>query len=197
MLGRARGAISAVTWGRGDKRGVQLGRGQVRAPHVGLSGSWACGGGGVHWAACWRPPPAGLWEALSIVKALVLSVPAALQTVVGTDIAELLLQDHRTVWLPGKSPNEANLIDFTNEAVGQAEEEEESVEAQLSFLTDSQAATSSLEKETERFRELLLYGRKKASSELSGAGACPGVRRVGLCARKLWEGQACLESTRP
>ncbi|XP_070286393.1 protein transport protein Sec16A isoform X2 [Myotis yumanensis] len=86
-------------------------------------------------------------------------------TVVGTDIAELLLQDHRTVWLPGKSPNEANLIDFTNEAVGQAEEEEESVEAQLSFLTDSQAATSSLEKETERFRELLLYGRKKDALE--------------------------------
>ncbi|XP_036162709.1 protein transport protein Sec16A isoform X6 [Myotis myotis] len=86
-------------------------------------------------------------------------------TVVGTDIAELLLQDHRTVWLPGKSPNEANLIDFTSEAVGQAEEEEESVEAQLSFLTDSQAATSSLEKETERFRELLLYGRKKDALE--------------------------------
>ncbi|EPQ17440.1 Protein transport protein Sec16A [Myotis brandtii] len=118
-------------------------------------------------------------------------------TVVGTDIAELLLQDHRTVWLPGKSPNEANLIDFTNEAVGQAEEEEESVEAQLSFLTDSQAATSSQEKETERFRELLLYGRKKASSELSGAGACPGVCCGGLSARKQWEGQACLESTGP
>lgn len=142
-------------------------------------------------------PQQGLWKVLSIVKALVLSVPAALQTVVGTDIAELLLQDHRTVWLPGKSPNEANLIDFTNEAVGQAEEEEESVEAQLSFLTDSQAATSSLEKETERFRELLLYGRKKASSQLLGAGACPGVRRMDFSARKLWEGQACLESTRP
>lgn len=115
---------------------------------------------------------------------------------VGTDIAELLLQDHRTVWLPGKSPNEANLIDFTNEALDQAEEEE-SVEAQLSFLTDSQAATSTLEKETERFRELLLYGRKKVSSELSGARACPGVHRVGLSARKLWKGQACLESTGP
>ncbi|XP_058158685.1 protein transport protein Sec16A isoform X9 [Dasypus novemcinctus] len=86
-------------------------------------------------------------------------------TVVGTDIAELLLRDHKTVWLPGKSPNEANLIDFTNEAVEQAEEEE-SGEAQLSFLTDSQtAATSSLEKETERFRELLLYGRKKDALE--------------------------------
>ncbi|XP_072816546.1 protein transport protein Sec16A isoform X1 [Vicugna pacos] len=84
-------------------------------------------------------------------------------TVVGTDIAELLLRDHRTVWLPGKSPNEANLIDFTNEAVEQVEEEE-SGEAQLSFLTDSQAATS-LEKETERFRELLLYGRKKDALE--------------------------------
>ncbi|XP_016066522.1 PREDICTED: protein transport protein Sec16A isoform X2 [Miniopterus natalensis] len=86
-------------------------------------------------------------------------------TVVGTDIAELLLQDHKTVWLPGKSPNEANLIDFTNEALDQAEEEE-SVEAQLSFLTDNQAATTStLEKETERFRELLLYGRKKDALE--------------------------------
>nr|KAF6280369.1 SEC16-like protein A, endoplasmic reticulum export factor [Pipistrellus kuhlii] len=85
-------------------------------------------------------------------------------TVVGTDIAELLLQDHRTVWLPGKSPNEANLIDFTNEALDQAEEEE-SVEAQLSFLTDGQAAPSALEKETERFRELLLYGRKKDALE--------------------------------
>ncbi|XP_050011066.1 protein transport protein Sec16A isoform X4 [Alexandromys fortis] len=86
-------------------------------------------------------------------------------TVVGTDIAELLLRDHRTVWLPGKSPNEANLIDFTNEAVEQVEEEE-SGEAQLSFLTDSQIATTSvLEKETERFRELLLYGRKKDALE--------------------------------
>ncbi|XP_063000942.1 protein transport protein Sec16A isoform X3 [Elgaria multicarinata webbii] len=84
-------------------------------------------------------------------------------TVVGTDIAELLLQDHKTVWLPGKSPNEANLIDFTNEAVEQAEE---SGEAQLSFLTDSLLATiDSLEKETERFRELLLYGRKKDALE--------------------------------
>ncbi|XP_051040861.1 protein transport protein Sec16A isoform X4 [Phodopus roborovskii] len=86
-------------------------------------------------------------------------------TVVGTDIAELLLRDHRTVWLPGKSPNEANLIDFTNEAVEQVEEEE-SGEAQLSFLTDSQTATTSvLEKEIERFRELLLYGRKKDALE--------------------------------
>ncbi|EPY81631.1 hypothetical protein CB1_000725002 [Camelus ferus] len=97
------------------------------------------------------------------------------QTVVGTDIAELLLRDHRTVWLPGKSPNEANLIDFTNEAVEQVEEEE-SGEAQLSFLTDNQAATS-LEKETERFRELLLYGRKKVSqlsSARGGARPAPG-----------------------
>ncbi|KAL1787003.1 transport protein Sec16A isoform X7 [Sigmodon hispidus] len=86
-------------------------------------------------------------------------------TVVGTDIAELLLRDHRTVWLPGKSPNETNLIDFTNEAMEQVEEEE-SGEAQLSFLTDSQmAATSVLEKDTERFRELLLYGRKKDALE--------------------------------
>ncbi|KAM9641761.1 protein transport protein Sec16A [Trichechus inunguis] len=86
-------------------------------------------------------------------------------TVVGTDIAELLLRDHKTVWLPGKSPSEANLIDFTNEAVEQVEEEA-SGEAQLSFLNDSQAATTSgLEKDTERFRELLLYGRKKDALE--------------------------------
>ncbi|KAJ6653310.1 hypothetical protein lerEdw1_009339 [Lerista edwardsae] len=86
-------------------------------------------------------------------------------TVVGTDIAELLLQDHKTVWLPGKSPNEANLIDFTNEALEQAEQEE-SGEAQLSFLTESHpTAAGGLEKETERFRELLLYGRKKDALE--------------------------------
>ncbi|XP_010145489.1 PREDICTED: protein transport protein Sec16A [Eurypyga helias] len=85
-------------------------------------------------------------------------------TVVGTDLAELLLRDHKTVWLPGKSPNEANLIDFTNEALEQVEEE--SGEAQLSFLTDSLVtAIDSLEKETERFRELLLYGRKKDALE--------------------------------
>ncbi|XP_051492564.1 protein transport protein Sec16A isoform X4 [Apus apus] len=85
-------------------------------------------------------------------------------TVVGTDLAELLLRDHKTVWLPGKSPNEANLIDFTNEALEQAEEE--SGEAQLSFLTDSLITViDSLEKETERFRELLLYGRKKDALE--------------------------------
>ncbi|XP_075376057.1 protein transport protein Sec16A isoform X2 [Mycteria americana] len=85
-------------------------------------------------------------------------------TVVGTDLAELLLRDHKTVWLPGKSPNEANLIDFTNEALEQVEEE--SGEAQLSFLTDSLKTTiDSLEKETERFRELLLYGRKKDALE--------------------------------
>uniref|UniRef100_A0A8C8R8C4 Protein transport protein sec16 n=1 Tax=Pelusios castaneus TaxID=367368 RepID=A0A8C8R8C4_9SAUR len=85
-------------------------------------------------------------------------------TVVGTDIAELLLRDHKTVWLPGKSPNEANLIDFTNEALEQVEEE--SGEAQLSFLTDSlKSIVGSLERETERFRELLLYGRKKDALE--------------------------------
>ncbi|XP_053852258.1 protein transport protein Sec16A isoform X3 [Vidua macroura] len=85
-------------------------------------------------------------------------------TVVGTDLAELLLRDHKTVWLPGKSPNEANLIDFTNEALEQVEEE--SGEAQLSFLTDNLVTTvDSFEKETERFRELLFYGRKKDALE--------------------------------
>ncbi|XP_059342222.1 protein transport protein Sec16A isoform X2 [Ammospiza nelsoni] len=85
-------------------------------------------------------------------------------TVVGTDLAELLLRDHKTVWLPGKSPNEANLIDFNNEALEQVEEE--SGEAQLSFLTDNLVTmVDSFEKETERFRELLLYGRKKDALE--------------------------------
>ncbi|KAM3911354.1 protein transport protein Sec16A isoform 2-T2 [Leptodactylus fuscus] len=84
-------------------------------------------------------------------------------TVVGTDIAELLLQDHKTVWLPGKSPNEANLIDFTNEPL---EQEEESGASQLSFLTDTLPNSGAvLEKETERFRELLLFGRKKDALE--------------------------------
>ncbi|XP_029469984.1 protein transport protein Sec16A isoform X2 [Rhinatrema bivittatum] len=85
-------------------------------------------------------------------------------TVVGTDIAELLLRDHKTVWLPGKSPNEANLIDFNNEAMEQVEEE--SGASQLSFLTDTANSTAnSDEKEIERFRELLLYGRKKDALE--------------------------------
>ncbi|XP_044125140.1 protein transport protein Sec16A isoform X1 [Bufo gargarizans] len=84
-------------------------------------------------------------------------------TVVGTDIAELLLQDHKTVWLPGKSPNEANLIDFTNEPL---ELEEESVASQLSFLTDTLPNSGVvIERETERFRELLLFGRKKDALE--------------------------------
>ncbi|KAM5298564.1 protein transport protein Sec16A [Ctenodactylus gundi] len=104
-------------------------------------------------------------ESASLLWNLIVLLCRQNGTVVGTDVAELLLRDHRTVWLPGKSPNEANLIDFTNEAVEQVEEEE-SGEAQLSFLTDSQAAnTHTLEKETERFRELLLYGRKKDALE--------------------------------
>lgn len=140
---------------------------------------------GEWWSVLWQPSmlvcmdqpgssaAQDLWEVLAVVKPLFLPVPAAPQTVVGTDIAELLLQDHKTVWLPGKSPNEANLIDFTNEALEQAEEEE-SGEAQLSFLTDSQAAAASTqEKETERFRELLLYGRKKVSPECVDAMGVP------------------------
>ncbi|KAM9326583.1 protein transport protein Sec16A [Gastrophryne carolinensis] len=84
-------------------------------------------------------------------------------TAVGTDIAELLLQDHKTVWLPGKSPNEANLIDFSNEPLRQ---EDESGASQLSFLTDTiPNDIVALEKETERFRELLLFGRKKDALE--------------------------------
>ncbi|XP_006900693.1 PREDICTED: protein transport protein Sec16A [Elephantulus edwardii] len=103
-------------------------------------------------------------ESASLLWNLIVLLCRQNGTVVGTDIAELLLRDHRTVWLPGKSPNEANLIDFTNEALEQAEEE--SGEAQLSFLTDSQpAGTGDLVRETERFRELLLYGRKKDALE--------------------------------
>lgn len=85
-------------------------------------------------------------------------------TVVGTDVAELLLKEHKSVWLPGKSPNEANLIDFSNEPLEQAEEE--SGVSQLSFLTDSSLLTSgNANKEMERFRELLLFGRKKDALE--------------------------------
>lgn len=76
----------------------------------------------------------------------------------------MLLQDHKTVWLPGKSPNEANLIDFSNEPL---EQEEESVASQLSFLTDTLPISGAImEKETERFREMLLYGRKKVHKSL-------------------------------
>ncbi|XP_045145141.1 protein transport protein Sec16A isoform X3 [Echinops telfairi] len=104
-------------------------------------------------------------ESASLLWSLIVLLCRQNGTVVGTDIAELLLRDHKTVWLPGKSPNEANLIDFTSEAVEQVEEEE-SGEAQLSFLTDSQAAgTEPLEQETEHFRELLLYGRRKDALE--------------------------------
>eukprot|EP00062_Callorhinchus_milii_P017240 gi/632969374/ref/XP_007901053.1/ PREDICTED: protein transport protein Sec16A isoform X2 [Callorhinchus milii] len=89
-------------------------------------------------------------------------------TVIGTDIAELLLREHRSVWLPGKSPNEANLIDFNNELVPRAEDE--SCTTQLSLLTDSfmegtSSSTENPSKETERFRELLLFGRKKDALE--------------------------------
>lgn len=120
---------------------------------------------------CWgSSPEQGLGEALFAVSTLWFFLSSPLQTVVGTDIAELLLRDHRTVWLPGKSPDEANLIDFTNEAVGHTDEEE-SGEAQLAFLTDTQATAvaGTLEKDTERFRELLLYGRKKVGPGPTGA----------------------------
>lgn len=127
-------------------------------------------------------PEQGPGEALFAVSALWFFLSSPLQTVVGTDIAELLLRDHRTVWLPGKSPDEANLIDFTNEAVGHTDEEE-SGEAQLAFLTDTQAAAvaGTLEKDTERFRELLLYGRKKVGPSPRGPRrglACAGRPRT-------------------
>uniref|UniRef100_A0A8C1B6R9 Protein transport protein sec16 n=1 Tax=Cyprinus carpio carpio TaxID=630221 RepID=A0A8C1B6R9_CYPCA len=84
-------------------------------------------------------------------------------TVVGTDIADLLLKEHRSVWLPGKSPNEANLIDFNNEAIEHAEEEEA---GPISLLSDTfMGVPVNVGKETERFRELLLFGRKKDALE--------------------------------
>lgn len=82
------------------------------------------------------------------------------KTVVGTDIADLLLKEHRSVWLPGKSPNEANLIDFNNEPLARAEEEPGA--GPLSLLSDTfMIVPENVGKETERFRELLLFGRKK------------------------------------
>ncbi|XP_078281993.1 protein transport protein Sec16A isoform X4 [Rhinoraja longicauda] len=84
-------------------------------------------------------------------------------TVIGTDIAELLLREHRSVWLPGKSPNEANLIDFNNDLVPRAEDE-----SCVSLLADSfldNVATECTGKDKERFRELLLFGRKKDALE--------------------------------
>ncbi|XP_039619795.1 protein transport protein Sec16A isoform X5 [Polypterus senegalus] len=85
-------------------------------------------------------------------------------TVVGTDIADLLLREHKSVWLPGKSPNEANLIDFNNEPLDHVEDE--SCSGQLSLLTDTfLSLPENAGKETERFRELLLFGRKKDALE--------------------------------
>ncbi|XP_052443365.1 protein transport protein Sec16A isoform X1 [Carassius gibelio] len=84
-------------------------------------------------------------------------------TVVGTDIADLLLKELRSAWLPGKSPNEANLIDFNNEAIEHAEEEEA---GPISLLSDTfMGVPENVGKETERFRELLLFGRKKDALE--------------------------------
>ncbi|KAJ8377624.1 hypothetical protein AAFF_G00255330 [Aldrovandia affinis] len=85
-------------------------------------------------------------------------------TVVGTDIADLLLREHKSVWLPGKSPNETNLIDFNNEPLERAEEEPGS--GPLSLLSDTfMTVPENVGKETERFRELLLFGRKKDALE--------------------------------
>ncbi|XP_066569129.1 protein transport protein Sec16A isoform X2 [Amia ocellicauda] len=85
-------------------------------------------------------------------------------TVVGTDIADLLLREHKSVWLPGKSPNETNLIDFNNEPLEKAEEDPSL--GQLSLLSDTiMTVPENTGKETERFRELLLFGRKKDALE--------------------------------
>lgn len=66
------------------------------------------------------------------------------------------------MWLPGKSPNEANLIDFNNEALERPEEEGS---GPLSLLSDTyMGVAENVGKETERFRELLLFGRKKVGT---------------------------------
>ncbi|KAM4528543.1 protein transport protein Sec16A isoform 2-T2 [Odontesthes bonariensis] len=94
-------------------------------------------------------------------------------TVVGTDIADLLLKEHRSVWLPGKSPNEANLIDFNNEPLARAEEEPGA--GPLSLLSDTfMIVPENVGKETERFRELLLFGRKKDGLEAAMKGGLWG-----------------------
>ncbi|KAK2819328.1 hypothetical protein Q5P01_024889 [Channa striata] len=94
-------------------------------------------------------------------------------TVVGTDIADLLLKEHRSVWLPGKSPNEANLIDFNNEPLAQAEDEPSA--GPLSLLSDTfMTVPENVGKETERFRELLLFGRKKDALEAAMKGGLWG-----------------------
>ncbi|XP_078126784.1 protein transport protein Sec16A isoform X4 [Sander vitreus] len=94
-------------------------------------------------------------------------------TVVGTDIADLLMKEHRSVWLPGKSPNEANLIDFNNEPLARAEEEPGA--GPLSLLSDTfMTVPENLGKETERFRELLLFGRKKDALEAAMKGGLWG-----------------------
>uniref|UniRef100_A0A3Q2EJ14 Protein transport protein sec16 n=1 Tax=Cyprinodon variegatus TaxID=28743 RepID=A0A3Q2EJ14_CYPVA len=94
-------------------------------------------------------------------------------TVVGTDIADLLLKEHRSVWLPGKSPNEANLIDFNNEPLARAEEEPGA--GPLSLLSDTfMIVPENIGKETERFRELLLFGRKKDALEAAMKGGLWG-----------------------
>ncbi|KAM9841400.1 protein transport protein Sec16A isoform 2-T2 [Aulostomus maculatus] len=94
-------------------------------------------------------------------------------TVVGTDIADLLLKEHRSVWLPGKSPNEANLIDFNNEPLSRAEEEPGA--GPLSLLSDTfMTVPENVGKETEGFRELLLFGRKKDALEAAMKGGLWG-----------------------
>ncbi|KAM9306864.1 protein transport protein Sec16A isoform 3-T4 [Pholidichthys leucotaenia] len=94
-------------------------------------------------------------------------------TVVGTDIADLLLKEHRSLWLPGKSPNEANLIDFNNEPLSRVEEEPGA--GPLSLLSDTlMTVPENIGKETERFRELLLFGRKKDALEAAMKGGLWG-----------------------
>ncbi|XP_048414696.2 protein transport protein Sec16A isoform X2 [Stegostoma tigrinum] len=100
-------------------------------------------------------------ESASLLWELIVLLCRQNGTVIGTDIAELLLREHRSVWLPGKSPNEANLIDFNNDLVPRAEDES-------SLFTDSFLDGNAAEnpvKDTERFRELLLFGRKKDALE--------------------------------
>ncbi|XP_028317883.1 protein transport protein Sec16A isoform X2 [Gouania willdenowi] len=101
-------------------------------------------------------------------------------TAVGTDIAELLLSEHRSVWLPGKSPNETNLIDFNNEPLSRAEEEPGA--GPLSLLSDTfMIVPENIGKETEHFRELLLFGRKKDALEAAMKGGLWGHALLLAC----------------